>query len=438
MPNTPSDAPRTTRREFLARTAALTGTGPLLACASAGDRRPVPKAMPRTPLAIGAPIRLGVIGVGGMGRAHLDGFLGLQEGKQEDLRVVAVADVCTKRVHEARELLAKKQGDVRPEAYTAHESLLARDDLHGVVIATPEHWHAQMAEDALAAGKDVYVEKPMTLRLDEALRLREVVRANPDLRLQVGTQYLVQERYTQARKLIAAGEIGVPTFSQTSYCRNSKTGEWNYYGLDPDWRPGENLDWERWCGPSGAAPFDPKVYARWRRYRRYSTGILGDLLVHMMTPLVYALDQGWPVRVVACGAHLIDKEMENHDQVNLTIQFESGHVMVVAGSTCNERGLEIQVRGNKGTLQLGSEDVVLRPERIWAEEVDEHKIQCKSGKDHDEIRLDWLRSIRTRAPNLSQVDLGTQVMVIVDLATRSLWEGKAFSFDPKTLTALAV
>ena len=112
--------------------------------------------------------------------------------------------------------------------------------------------------------------------------------------VQVGTQYMTYPRYVAAQKLIADGGIGHPTFSQTSYCRNSRDGEWLYYGIDPDIVPGPALDWEAWCGPLGLQPWNPQVYFRWRRYKKFSTGIIGDLLVHMMTPLMMAVDAGCP------------------------------------------------------------------------------------------------------------------------------------------------
>jgi predicted dehydrogenase len=436
-PKRPASSP--TRRQFFARSAtvagAVLGAPNLPGAPIAATPGPIPRACPGVPLGPDEPIRIGVIGTGGMGTAHLQAFTGLAQKGQANVQVVALADVCQPRLDHAHRVTTERQPDVAVERYVDYHDLLARDDVHGVLIASPEHWHAKMAEDALVAGKDVYVEKPMTLDLPDALRLQDVVTANPERILQVGTQYIVQERYRVTQRLIEEGAIDVPTFSQTSYCRNSKDGEWNYYGIDPSWEPGVNLDWERWCGPLGEAPWDPKVYARWRRYRKYSTGIIGDLLVHMMTPLVQAIGQGWPVRVVAAGGHLVDKAMENHDQVNLTVEFETGHILVVAGSTCNERGLEIMVRGHKGTLFLGNEDVVLRPERLFLDEVDEETFQCRTGNDHDEVRLDWLHAIRTREPNLSQVELGTKVMVIVDLASRSMWEGKAYRFDPATRTA---
>jgi len=272
----------------------------------------------------------------------------------------------------------------------------------------------------------------MTLKLEDALWLNELMKKNPHMRLQVGTQYMMWEKYKAAKMLIAEGKIGKPTFSQTSYCRNSKDGEW-LYGIDPTVQPGEMLDWEAWCGPSGQAEFATEIYHRWRRYRRYSTGIVGDLLVHMMTPMVNAVDAGWPVRVTASGGHYIDKKMENHDQVNLTVEFEGEHTMIVAGSTCNEQGIEAMIRGHEATLYLGGNNCVLRPERIFSEEIDTLDIDCNNDSPQEKLRLDWLSCVRSREQNVSQVEMATKIMVIVDLATKSMWEGHAFTFDPKTM-----
>ncbi len=182
----------------------------------------------------------------------------------------------------------------------------------------------------------------------------------------------------------------------------------------------------------GAHPFDTLVYHRWRRYKDFSTGIVGDLLVHVMTPLVFALDAGWPTRVSAIGGHYIDKEMENHDQVNLTIQFEKGHTMVVAGSTNNELGTETIIRGQKANLLLNGSSCVLRPEQKFVDEVDAQDIPADNSDDQPKLRLNFLNAVRTREQNLSQVEFATKVMVIVDLATRAMWEGKTFDFDPKS------
>jgi predicted dehydrogenase len=427
----------TSRRDFLQHTIGAAAAVPLAAgLVSAEDARydelPVPQAARRAALGADEPVRIGVIGTGGMGAAHCDAFVRLAKEGKANVRVEALCDVCDPRAAEAKTKVDAAQGsDVATTR--DYRQLLARGDLHGVLIATPEHWHGRQAEDAIRAGKDVYIEKPMTLDLKDALRLRKVALANPSIVVEVGTQFVMTPSYRAARTLIAEGVIGKPVWSQTSYCRNSKEGEWLYYAIDPQWQPGVNLDWETWCGPLGQVPWSPEIYARWRRYRKYSTGIIGDLLVHQMTPLIMAMDLGWPTRVVASGGHYVDEKMENHDQVKLNIEFENGHTMIVAGSTCNELGIEKVIHGHKANLYVGGRTLTMRPERLYAEEVDEREMPAATeGDDQDNLRLDWLTCIRTRQKPASDIELGTKVMVIVDLASRSLWEGKAFGYDAQT------
>ena len=104
-----------------------------------------------------------------------------------------------------------------------------------------------------------------------------------------------------------------------------------------------------------------------------------------------------------------------------------------------QHGLETTIRGHEGNIFLGGGNCVLKPERLFADEVDEEVVRCPSiQNDQEAHRLDWLQCIRTRRKPLADVELGTQVMVVVDLATRSMWEGKTFTFDPKTMRASAV
>ncbi|MGQ0815387.1 MAG: Gfo/Idh/MocA family protein [Gemmatimonadota bacterium] len=447
----------TTRRDFLRTSAAAAAASGILTTleADALIAAPVPKIAERLVPRAGEAVRIGVIGTGGMGTEHCRAYMRLLNSGKTDVQVVAIADVCTPRLLEAHEaltvappppkdqpLIADKgstpvvMSDVK--MYTNYRELLADRTIHGVLIAAPEHWHAKIAEDAIVAGKAVYVEKPMTLNLKDALRLRKVVRSHPSALLLVGTQYVTYPAYQEAGKLIAAGTIGKATFSQTSYCRNSKDGEWLYYKIDPAWQPGVNLDWNMWCGPLGKQPWNAEVYARWRRYRKYSTGIIGDLLVHHMTPLVKALNAGWPTRIVASGGHYVDEQMENHDQVNINVEFEGEHTMIVAGSTCNEVGLETLIRGNKANLYVASRKLTMRPERLYAEEMEEKVFEgADLGDAQDQLRAHWIDCIRGSATPLSDIELGTRIMTIVDLATRSMWDGKAYRFDPEGMKARA-
>lgn len=432
----PREAQDSSRRQFLATSALFAGAAAALSsgCQTSGARPiAVPRPGKRTPVREGEAIRLGVIGVGGMGTGHLEGLLATTGSGRENVQVVAISDVAKPKLEGAVQRSAEAQ-KIQVDGYRDYRELLARKDIHGVLIASPEHQHAPMSLAAIAAGKDVYCEKPFTFTLDEALAVRQAVESS-DLVFQVGTQHTMIPKYMEAKKLIASGAIGHPTLTQTSYCRNSEKGEW-LYDIDKRLAPGEMLDWDAWLGPLAPAQWDTEVYHRWRRYRRYSAGIIGDLLVHQMTPLMMALDVGWPVQVFGTGGHYVHKDMDNQDQVFLSVQFEKEHTLVVAGSTCNELGLETLIRGHKANLFLGADNVVLRPERVYAEQVDEKTVVCPPMEDdQNELRLNWMHCMRTREAVRSPVSLAAQVMVIVDLGVRSLWDGKAWRFDPKTMRA---
>lgn len=430
------------RRSFIGTSAAALGAAVLLGRTAGAQpaTQTFEPTLPKPPGKDAKKLRIGVIGLGGpggcaMGLNHCHAFVNLNKKERENVQVAAVCDLNTIFLEDGKKAIEKNQGAGTVDTHTNYRELLARKDIDGVLAAVPEHWHSQVGIDAIKAGKDLYLEKPMCLNLEHSMALYEVAKAHPNVIAQVGTQMTRLPKYQAARKLIKEGAIGVPTFSQTSYCRNSPGGEW-HYTIDKRWQPGVNLDWDEWCRPLGSMPWDPKVYYQWRRYRKTSTGIIGDLLVHVMTPLMMALDQGWPVRVAATGAHLNDKEMENHDNINICAQFESGHQMVVAGSTCNQTGFDIMIRGHKANLRLGGRHCELQPEPPYAEKIEPQKIECPDiGDDQDMHRLGWLESIRTRTPAESSVELGLKVMVVVDLATRSMWEGSAFTFDPSTMKA---
>lgn len=425
-----------TRRSFLARSLAAAGVAAVAGNAIGRQKvEPSVKAGAIRPPKADEPIRMAVIGTGGMGTGHCYAFMNFRGTGQQNVEVVALADVCQSRLDNAHNACTQIQ-NMDVQKTMDYREILKRDDIHAVLVASTEHWHAQHAIDALTAGKDVYCEKPLTLTLDQAMDLRKVVLDRPDQIFQVGTQMMMLPKYRAARQAIKDGKIGTAVWSQTSYCRNSDSGEWNYYAIDPNWKPGVNLDWNAWLGYFGPREWDPKVYARWRRYRDFSTGIIGDLLVHVVTPLLYAVDGGWPVHVAGTGSHAVDKAMENHDQVNITLRLENGHTMIIAGSTANEVGLETLVRGHEGNIYLNGRHCEIRPERIYADINDAETIECPDiGNDQDKLRLNWLECIRSREPAESNIDLASKVMVMVDLATRSMWDGRAYRFDPSTLRA---
>ncbi|KAA3608982.1 MAG: gfo/Idh/MocA family oxidoreductase [Planctomycetota bacterium] len=433
----PSSTPSPSRRDFLRKTgtagAFLGAGGPNLLTSQKGKELSFfPEQAPPPVPGQDEPIRMAVIGTGGMGTGHCHSIMGLNRDGHEKVHIVALADVCKPRLDRAHKACSEGQPGVEVAAYRNYEDILKREDIHGVLIASPEHWHWKQIIDSLRAGKDVYCEKPMTLRLNEALAVYKEVHQRTDRVFTVGTQMIMQPKYAEAKKMLRENVIGTPLWSQTSYCRNTPSGEWNYYGLEKGVVPGEMLDWDGWCGPQPKIPFDTKVYHRWRRYKDWSTGVIGDLLVHVMTPLIWTVDLGWPVRVTGAGNHFVDMDMENHDQVNMTVEFERKHHMVVAGATNNDLGLETIIRGQKGTIFLGGAHCKMTPQRHFVDELDEIEVKCSNVHDHNAMRLDWLRCIRSREVPAGNIELAARVMVAVDLATRSMWEGSAFYFDIDT------
>jgi predicted dehydrogenase len=167
-----------------------------------------------------------------------------------------------------------------------------------VIIATPDHWHARIANDAMKAGKDVYVEKPIVQDLDEGPQVIETEQETKRI-LQVGSQRVSSMVYAKARDLLRAGAIGELNLVEAWMNRNSANGAWQY-SIPPDATPA-TIDWDRFLGNAPKRPFEPIRLFRWRNYRDYGTGIPGDLFVHLFTGIHFVLDSLGPTRVMATG-----------------------------------------------------------------------------------------------------------------------------------------
>ncbi len=163
-------------------------------------------------------INVGVIGVGGMGFGHVKMLK-----PNTRVQITAVSDIYTERKKRTREFLGLAEKDVHHD----YKELLARSDVDAVFVVTPDHWHYRMAMDALDAAKDVYVQKPMAYRIEEAKSMAERVKKTGRV-LQVGSQYASEPQYFRAREAVEKGLIGKPLWAQGTYCRNSFHGEWNY------------------------------------------------------------------------------------------------------------------------------------------------------------------------------------------------------------------
>ncbi len=216
-------------------------------------------------------VQIGVIGVGNRGSSLVQNFVAVGE-KTGLCRVVAIADVYRGR------LTAQKE-KVQCDTYLDYREIIHRKDIDAVAVATPDHWHAPMALEAMAAGKDVYLEKPMCHTIMEARQIAQKAREAGRI-VQVGSQTTSADQWYKAKKVIADGMIGKMIMSQGSYHRNSIEGEWNWKidpSAGPEGKGDDYIDWKMWLGAAPKRPWDPDRFFRFRKYWDYSGGIATDL-----------------------------------------------------------------------------------------------------------------------------------------------------------------
>src|SRR5271169_2596346 len=300
-------------------------------------------------------INIGVIGCGGRGAYDAQAFSQFGQKNNNACQVVAVCDVYEKR----KKKVAEKY---KVKGYLDYRELLNQSDIDAVVIATPDHWHGKMAMDAMDAGKDVYLEKPMVHTNEEARLLVDKVKETKRI-LQVGSQTTSADIWWKAKKAIADGMIGQMIESQGSYHRNSVEGEWNWpidAGAGPDGKGDDFIDWNMWLGSQyKLAPkraWDADRFFRFRKYWDYSLGTASDLFYHVIAPLNICWDEPqFPTKVMATGGIYVFKEgpkREVPDTFHLMAEYAKGHSLVLSSSMANDEHIPGTIRGHEGTIVM--------------------------------------------------------------------------------------
>ena len=428
MKDSHDQTPREPRRSFIRKTATATA----VVAAGSFFKTPVygQTQAPSTGRVIGANDRIvvGYIGVGSRGMDHVK--TGKADASANNIVQAAVCDLYQKRLDNAREFLGLSQSD----AYGDHRKLLERRDIDAVVISTVDNWHAQVAIDALNAGKHVYGEKPLARYLMEGFAIYDAVKKTGKI-FQIGSQYTSDPKYLKAAEWVRAGRLGPLAWAQGSYCRNNpKNSEWTYKA-DEDANT-QNLDWQRWQGQAKKAEWDPNRYFSWHKYFAYNSGILGNLLSHTFLPLLMASgNPEFPRRVCCTGTRKISLDRDIPDTTHLLAETPSGLTFCVAGSTVNEVGLPEILRGRKATLYFasGNNKVELKPERPFAEEIEPETFvgEGKVGDTgrHEKNFWDCIRSGKT--PN-GNIDLALKAHSMLALAEQSERQSLTLLFDGNT------
>lgn len=317
-------------------------------------------------------IGIGFLGVGGRCQQHIDVVLRMKDqGKL--VHPAAVCDVWDGQVVpnliKGRGLFpsAERCGiDINDKNHVTkdYRKVLEQKDVDAVCIATPDHWHARMAIDAMEAGKDVYMEKPMTRTIPEAIAVVDAAVKNNRV-VTVGVQSMADPTWLAAYEYIRTGNIGHVLQGQTSYFRNSSVGQWRYYPLTKEMSP-KTIDWDMWLGhgvkgvdgqPLGPSPkempFDRAVWAQWRCYWPFGGGMFTDLFVHQTTHILSAMGVRFPARVVGAGGIYMEYDGRDvPDTATVVADFEEGCQFLVSATMVNGTQLGEMIRGHLATIKF--------------------------------------------------------------------------------------
>ena len=265
--------------------------------------------------------RVGLIGSGWYGKSDL-----LRLIQIAPVEVVSLCDVDKRMLAEAAEVVATRQlSKKKPRTYGDYREMLKEKDLDVVLIATPDHWHPLIMIEAVAAGTDVYVQKPISVDIREGQAMVAAARKHQRV-VQVGTQRRSTPHLIEARDtVIKEGKLGKIALVEI-YCYYHMRASEN----PPDIAPPDYLDYEMWTGPAPMRPYNKLVHPRsWRAFMEYGNGIVGDMCVHMLDMVRWMLDLGWPKSVSSSGGILVDKSSRANISDTQSATFDFGEVEVV-------------------------------------------------------------------------------------------------------------
>ena len=394
-------------------------------------------------------INVGVVGVGGRGSYVAREFA--KAGQKENAQVLAVCDVYEKRKNKAAEAHKAK-------GYLDYRELLNRDDIDAVVVATPDHWHATIALEAMDRGKDVYCEKPMCHTIEEAHKLSDTVRETKRV-MQVGSQTTSGDQWSKARKAIQDGMLGQMILSQGSYHRNSTEGEWNWpidSGAGPDGKGDNYIDWKMWLGPAQKRSWDADRFFRFRKYWDYSGGIATDLFFHVVAPMNICWGEPqFPSKVQADGGIFVFKQLPENpslpdrevpDTFALMGNYPKGHQIVLTSSMANSQHIPGLIRGHEASLimvehgrfESFSPYITVKPEKKvisadykakWGDQ--DIKIAVEENDAMQAHVSNFLQCMRSREKPRLDVETAARAQVLISMAVQSYREGRVLYFDEK-------
>ncbi|MGC9970273.1 MAG: Gfo/Idh/MocA family oxidoreductase [Bryobacteraceae bacterium] len=359
-------------------------------------------------------IVLGVIGCGDRGRFDMENF---QEHPQ--VSVAALCDVYGERIDLARE------GAADAKTFTDHRKLLEMKDLNAVIIATPDHWHAHCAIDALNAGKDVFIEKPLTLKIEEGPEIVRAARVNGRV-CQVGMQQRSGRHYLQAKKeYIETGRLGKITLVRTWWHGNGYHLRRAPASLQS--KPA-NLDWARFLGPVRWRDYDPQQFFNWRAYLEFGGGQVTDLFTHWIDVVHMFLGQEVPKSAVAAGGVYKYKDGRTApDTINVLLEYPSEFTATFEATLApGIKGEGIEFCGTKGRLLIDRQHFEFTAAGSYEKPV---VVKAEGSMDGDHVE-NFLECMKTRKLPNGDVLVGHRSAQASHLGNLAYVQKRRIDFDP--------
>jgi predicted dehydrogenase len=358
-------------------------------------------------------VRVGVAGTGGRARSLMRQLRGLP-----GCEIVAVSDVYEPRILEAAAIAGGS-----PARHADYRRLLDDRTIDAVLVGSPDHWHVPMARDALAAGKDVYLEKPVSRTIADGDALLKAAAGSRQV-VQTGMQQRSWEHFRLGKEIVDSGKLGRITFVHTYW----------HQRMDDEPPPAVDtakLDWKAWLGAAPDRPFDALRFFEWRHFRDYGGGVLTDLLTHWIDVVHWYLGVDAPRTAVATGANYRIRSIEWPDTITATLEYPKDFMVTHTGTYCSsidDGGLEL--RGDRATLKIDRERLAVYSEdsrkgQPWRH-TPEPEILVRSIADGSVAHLaNWLECVRSRNATNAPVAAGVAAARAAHVANQSLLAGGA-------------
>jgi predicted dehydrogenase len=365
---------------------------------------------------------LGVIGSGGRGTAVMKVFQ-----SHPEVRVGAICDVYEPNLQQA--ISEAVTGGSQPKTYRNYKDLLDDKDIQAVLIAAPEHWHYQMVMDAIAAGKDIYVEKPLCRTPEEGVAL---VKAEKDSKcvIQVGMQRRSYDLFLAAREVVSSGALGRVRMVRSWWLNNSLR-------TPPATKLEGKLDWEQWQGPAEHRAFDPDRFRNWREYSEYSGGIVADQGAHVFDGIHLLMNAGYPLAVNSSAGRVHKQKVDTPESVVVIAEYPEDFLAVFsinyAAIHYEPRNDQLnQLDGDQARLDVGREDFKVYRQGNEAQlEVAQHS-ELGFGHATDLHVANFLECVKTRQTPTAPMRLGFQAALVIQMANMALKQGRRLRWNAQT------